>query len=100
MRSIRTIKGMATWSRLAEREQRHVGYVPTMGALHEGHRSLIRSAKAACDAVVVSIFVNPLQFGPLEDLERYPRPLAQDLQLCRREGVDVVFLPAVAEFYP
>ena len=91
---------MVAWSRSAERDGRSIGFVPTMGALHEGHKSLIKSARAACDAVVVSIFVNPLQFGPMEDLERYPRPLEEDMRLCRREKVDVVFLPAVDELYP
>jgi len=100
MHTIRTIKGMVAWSRSAERDGRSIGFVPTMGALHEGHKSLIKSARAACDAVVVSIFVNPLQFGPMEDLERYPRPLEEDMRLCRREKVDVVFLPAVDELYP
>src|SRR5437773_9499064 len=100
MHTIRTIKGMMAWSRSAERDGRSIGFVPTMGALHEGHKSLIKSARAACDAVVVSIFVNPLQFGPMEDLERYPRPLEEDMRLCRREKVDVVFLPAVDELYP
>jgi len=100
MHTIRTIKGMVAWSRSAERDGRSIGFVPTMGALHEGHKSLIKSARAACDAVVVSIFVNPLQFGPMEALERYPRPLEEDMRLCRREKVDVVFLPAVDELYP
>jgi len=100
MHTIRTIKGMVAWSRSAERDGRSIGFVPTMGALHEGHKSLIKSARAACDAVVVSIFVNPLQFVPMEDLERYPRPLEEDMRLCRREKVDVVFLPAVDELYP
>jgi pantoate--beta-alanine ligase len=71
-----------------------------MGALHEGHASLIRAAKRQADAVAVSIFVNPLQFGPSEDLARYPRSTAEDVRLCRAEGVDVVFLPTVQELYP
>jgi pantoate--beta-alanine ligase len=76
-----------------------VGLVPTMGALHEGHASLIRRARAECDRVVVTIFVNPLQFGPNEDLASYPRDLDGDLRTCRAAGADVVFAPAVAQMY-
>ena len=79
MRRIQTVHAMRSWSRGLQREGVTIGLVPTMGALHEGHRSLIRAARLACDAVAVSIFVNPLQFGPLEDFDRYPRSLAQDL---------------------
>ncbi len=77
--------------------------VPTMGALHEGHAGLIRLARERAGdngAVVVSIFVNPLQFGPNEDLDRYPRTFDEDLEMCGREGADVVFAPTVAEMYP
>jgi pantoate--beta-alanine ligase len=77
-----------------------VGLVMTMGALHEGHAELIRYARARDLHVIVTIFVNPLQFGPHEDLSRYPRTLDADLDLCRAEGVDVVFAPAVGEIYP
>jgi pantoate--beta-alanine ligase len=77
-----------------------IGLVPTMGALHEGHASLIRAARAETGFVVVSIFVNPAQFGPHEDLARYPRPLEKDLALCGREGVDLAFVPDVAGMYP
>ena len=77
-----------------------VAYVATMGALHEGHRSLIRLAKTLGDVVVVSIFVNPLQFGPGEDYARYPRPLEDDLQVCEADGVDIVFVPSVSDLYP
>ncbi|HEY9855028.1 MAG TPA: pantoate--beta-alanine ligase [Stenomitos sp.] len=77
-----------------------VGFVPTMGALHPGHASLMRQARAECRTVVVSIFVNPKQFGPQEDFSRYPRDLAGDSEVCRAEGVDVVFLPQAAEMYP
>ena len=77
-----------------------LGLVPTMGALHEGHASLIRQARAECAAVVVSIFVNPIQFDRPEDLERYPRSLDVDARLCSALGVDFVFAPSVAEMYP
>ena len=77
-----------------------VGLVPTMGALHEGHASLIRRARTECATVVVSIFVNPIQFDRPEDLERYPRSLDVDTDLCRSLGVDLVFAPTVAEMYP
>jgi pantoate--beta-alanine ligase len=77
-----------------------IGLVPTMGALHDGHASLIQAARVETGFVVVSIFVNPTQFGPSEDLARYPRPLAQDLQVCARTGADLVFLPEPAVMYP
>jgi pantoate--beta-alanine ligase len=77
-----------------------VGLVPTMGALHEGHRSLITHATQSCESVVVSIFVNPLQFGPGEDLARYPRTLDSDVALCAADGVDVVWAPSVEDVYP
>ena len=84
----------------ARREGRRVGLVPTMGALHAGHRSLIDAAVADCDTVALTIFVNPLQFAPTEDLSRYPRPLEDDLALAAAAGVDVVFTPTVEEIYP
>jgi pantoate--beta-alanine ligase len=77
-----------------------LGFVPTMGYLHEGHLTLARRAKAECEHVAVSIFVNPTQFGPKEDLARYPRDLPRDLELLRAAGVDLVLVPAVEEIYP
>ena len=77
-----------------------IGFVPTMGALHAGHLSLITLARSVCDLVVVSIFVNPLQFGPSEDYALYPRTVETDLETCRRVGVDLVFTPTVADLYP
>lgn len=77
-----------------------IGLVPTMGALHAGHRALIKAARLSCDAVVVSLFVNPAQFGPKEDFSRYPRQPAADASLCAKEGVDVLFAPPVGEIYP
>ena len=84
----------------ARRSGRTVGLVPTMGALHAGHASLIRAARSSCGFVVVSIFVNPTQFGPHEDYARYPRSFDKDLEVCAAQGADLVFAPTVAELYP
>ena len=84
----------------ARAEGRTVGFVPTMGAFHEGHVSLMRAARANHDVVVVSLFVNPLQFGPTEDLARYPRDLDGDVAVAAAAGVDIVFAPPVEEMYP
>jgi pantoate--beta-alanine ligase len=100
MQHIETIAELRALCDRARSQGRRVGLVPTMGFLHEGHRSLMQAARAACDVVVVTIFVNPLQFGIGEDLERYPRDLTGDLGQCEQEGVDVVFAPSVAEMYP
>jgi pantoate--beta-alanine ligase len=79
---------------------KRIGFVPTMGYLHAGHETLMRRAKEECDLVVVSIFVNPTQFGPAEDLDKYPRDLPRDQELCARAGVDLVFHPEPREIYP
>ena len=91
---------MAAWSERLRREGVTIGFVPTMGALHDGHRSLVRAARLRCDALVVSIFVNPAQFSQTEDLSTYPRPIARDRALCREEGVDVCFEPTARGMYP
>src|SRR5580704_8701328 len=95
-----SIEGIRQAVAKARRAGLSIGLVPTMGALHAGHVSLIRAARAESGFVVVSIFVNPIQFGPQEDLARYPRPLADDLRLCAAEGVDLVFNPEPATIYP
>lgn len=83
----------------ARQRSARIGFVPTMGALHAGHISLVEEARQECDFVVVSIFVNPTQFGPQEDFSRYPRDLERDLEACRQAGVDAVFYPAVETIY-
>ncbi|MDP2921512.1 MAG: pantoate--beta-alanine ligase, partial [Candidatus Omnitrophota bacterium] len=77
-----------------------IGLVPTMGSLHEGHMSLVRRARKDTDRVIVTIFVNPAQFGPKEDFKKYPRDLARDVKLCEREGADIIFAPRAKEMYP
>ena len=100
MKKINSLKSMFRLSRKWHAENKTVALVPTMGALHEGHISLIRSAKRKADKVIVSIFVNPTQFGPNEDYDNYPRTLADDIKKCRKAGVNAVFTPSVPEMYP
>ena len=97
---IRKIKDMKEIVKRLKKEGKTVGFVPTMGYLHEGHISLIRCSKKDNDITVVSIFVNPIQFGKNEDLDRYPRDLERDIEICKKEGVDYVFHPSVGEMYP
>ena len=81
-------------------EGRRIGFVPTMGFLHEGHLSLMRHARNLCDCLIASIFVNPTQFGPGEDLDRYPSDFERDSALCSEADVDIIFHPSAAEIYP
>ena len=100
MRVVTTVSEVRVALDAARARGETVALVPTMGALHEGHLSLIRAARAENDVVVVSIFVNPTQFGPKEDLQRYPRDLDRDRRLCGDAGADLGFSPAAEEMYP
>jgi pantoate--beta-alanine ligase len=100
MRITASIQETRTSVRAAKQQGKTVGFVPTMGALHEGHLSLVRAAKRQCDFVAASVFVNPTQFGPNEDLAKYPRTFESDRQKLEAEGVDLLFAPSVEEMYP
>jgi len=100
MEIVRTVAELRAWSRAERVKGNTVGLVPTMGALHAGHASLIRAAAAACDRVAVSLFVNPTQFGPNEDFAKYPRSFEADCALAESEAAHVIFAPSVEEMYP
>jgi len=100
MKTASTIQALRAQLEPIRRAGKTIGLVPTMGALHEGHLSLVRTAKTQADVAVVSLFVNPLQFGPKEDLAKYPRNLERDRDLLESEGADYLFAPAVEEMYP
>jgi pantoate--beta-alanine ligase len=100
MQILTTVAGMRAAARQARASGKSLGLIPTMGALHEGHASLLRAAAQKCGAVAASIFVNPTQFGPSEDFSRYPRSLERDCEMLRREGADFLFAPLPEEIYP
>ncbi|MCD6335404.1 MAG: pantoate--beta-alanine ligase [Candidatus Latescibacteria bacterium] len=100
MRVIEQVRAMQAWADKVRREGKRIGLVPTMGCLHEGHLSLIRLARKRTDVVVVSIFVNPTQFGPTEDFEKYPRTFNRDQELVEQAGGEIIFAPGVEEMYP
>src|SRR5215211_4778102 len=100
MRTVRSVRELREALAPERRAGRSIGLVPTMGSFHDGHLSLIRRARAECDVVMVSLFVNPAQFAPSEDLASYPRDEARDAELAEAEGVDVLFAPPVEEVYP
>ena len=100
MRIIKSVKEMKAFSEEHKKNGKIIGFVPTMGYLHQGHMSLVEKARKECDIVVVSIYVNPTQFGPNEDLEKYPRNFEEDSKLCEETGTDVIFYPSNREMYP
>ncbi len=100
MQVIEKISDMQSYVRKCKLDGKTIGFVPTMGYLHEGHLSLVRIARKRCDILVVSIFVNPTQFGPGEDFDKYPRDFERDKKLCEQENVDIIFAPSVEEMYP
>jgi pantoate--beta-alanine ligase len=100
MQIIETIPRMSVTVRLLKKDGKSIGFVPTMGYLHEGHLSLARTAKKHNDVVIMSIFVNPIQFGPREDLDNYPRDLKRDEEMASQAGVDIIFYPSAKDVYP
>ena len=100
MEEVGEVAALRGWLRTARAGGRRVGLVPTMGSLHEGHLALVDEARRRADAVVLSVFVNPLQFGPAEDFERYPRDLGRDRGLAEGQGVDLLFAPSLEVMYP
>ncbi len=100
MQIYKSVQEMKDASRAAHQSRKRLGFVPTMGALHDGHLSLVRAAKQQSDIVAASIFVNPLQFGPNEDLSKYPRTFERDCELLEKDGVAFLFAPSVEEMYP
>ena len=100
MRTINAIEELTEWVRQTKKSGLSIGLVPTMGFLHEGHLALVEKAKKENDAVVMSIFVNPAQFGPNEDFDRYPKDLKRDQELAEKAGVDIIFAPEAPEMYP
>ncbi|NPA12868.1 MAG: pantoate--beta-alanine ligase [Aquificae bacterium] len=100
MEVVKSVKDMAELSKKLKKEGKTVGFVPTMGYLHQGHLSLVECSKKDNDITVLSIFVNPIQFGKNEDLDRYPRDIERDIQICQSHGVDYLFVPSVEDMYP
>lgn len=100
MKILTDIDKMKIYSRIMKKDGKSIGFVPTMGYLHDGHVSLIRNARKQNDIVIMSVFVNPIQFGPGEDYEKYPRDIARDEDIAKKEGVDVVFYPKKEDMYP
>ena len=100
MQVVNTVQDLKKWVQSTTQSGRSIGLVPTMGFLHEGHMALVEAAKAENDVVAMSIFVNPAQFGPNEDFDRYPRDFERDSMLAEKAGVNIIFAPSVKEMYP
>lgn len=100
MKIVREVDKMQVYSRVMKKEGKMIGFVPTMGYLHEGHESLLNTARKQSDIVITSIFVNPVQFGPGEDYQKYPRDIARDEEIARSANVDVIFYPSKEDMYP